>query len=613
MALENKKINLNELDFNGIKNNLKEFLRGQSQFSDYDFDGSALSVLVDLLAYNTHYNALYNNFALNEMFLDSASKRNSVVSIAKQLGYIPYSATSSEATLNISVINAGAGSATLTIPKYSPFTSTVNGKSYVFYTMGDVTASKVSNAYYFTNIKVKEGTILNYRYTVGDGVKYLIPNTDVDMNTLVVTVRENSSSSNTTTFVKADTYVGSSSTASVYFVKEVDDGYYEIEFGDGVVGQALSPGNVVEMTYLVTNKADANGCKTFAYTGRTLVSGSSVITTTIYESSLGSDQESIDSIKFNAPRAYSSQDRAITANDYKSVLYRYFNYIETATVWGGEDNDPPMYGRVLLCVKPTGSDFLTQSQKQAITAVLNSKNATGITPVITDPEYIDISLDVTVYYDPDKTSRSNDAILSLVNDTIKSYEQTDLGKFESVFRFSKLSRLIDVTEEAILNNVTKPVIRKAIRPKYNVSSQYKINIITPIYSKTADEPAVISSPFYIAGSDKTYYLADDGAGNMHLYYIDIADNEYRKVVINPTIGTIDYSAGMISISNLNISSLINDAYLRFIIKPESYDIVSAYNQIIRIDYENSTFNAIADKSVVDAASGKNYIFTSSRS
>ena len=616
MAQESKRIQVSELDFDQIKANLKTFLRGQAEFSDYDFEGSGLSVLLDILAYNTHYNALYQNFTVNEMFLDSAGKRNSVVSRAKELGYTPYSATCPEAIVDVTVSTPSSFPDTLILPKNSSFTTTVDKTTYTFYTTDAITIS-ANPGYTFTDVVIKEGTPLTFKYTVADGTRYMVPNENVDMSTLSIRVQDTSQSTIFNTYVRADSIINVTGSDRVYFVKEIENQLYEIKFGDGLLGQALSNGNVVHMEYFVTNKTAANGAKQFTYTGPTLIGGS-VIVTLKNAAYRGSDLESIASIKFNAPKSYTAQNRAVTADDYQSVIYNKFPDAQTVSVWGGEDNIPPVYGKAFICIKPKDTDTLSPAQrKEIIQNILNPRNVVSITPELIDPEYINIVLNTTVYYNTRDTVRSGDEISSLVSATILNYNETDLQKFDGVFRFSKLSRLIDTTELSIVSNISTLKLHVTLTPKYNSLAQYIINIINPIYTEHVAEDAISSTGFYIDGSTDVHYLQDDGIGSIQLFKHSLSEidggSTTNHIIVDPAIGVVDYGTGYINIQGLNITSLADNT-LEIIIKPQSNDVVSAFHQIARIDPIALTITAIPDNtSSGDLRAGQNYVFTSSRS
>ena len=607
----NKKINVTELDFDAIKANLKTFLQGQAEFQDYDFEGSGLSVILDILAYNTHYNALYNNLAVNEMFLDSAIKRNSVVSLAKTLGYTPRSAKCSEAVVNITITSASAGPSLVTIPQYSSFSTIANGQSYNFYNKQAISISGSSNVYTATGVTLIEGQKLSYRFNVSTGTRYIIPNANVDLDTVTVRVQETATSSIFNTFTKASSLVNVDPTVRAYWIKEIDDGLYELVFGDGVLSAALTNGNVVEVNYIVSNLDGANGARSFTFAGNPPSSSSTVSVVTTTPAFGGSEPEDLDSIRFNAPRTYAAQNRAVTTEDYKTIIYNNFAEAKSVGVWGGEDNNPPVYGKTFICIRPKSATKLTTQQKSdIINNILANKNVVSVIPEILDPEYLNIALDVTVYYNPRDTKRSAQEIQSLVIETIYKYDDEDLQRFDSVFRHSKLSRLIDVCEKSITNSNNTVLIRRIIAPRYNVSAQYIIDIINPIYTTGLAQNNIYSTGIFIYGSDVVHYLDDDGVGNMRLYYIGTSA---EKIIVNPTIGTVDYVEGVINITNLHITN-IADVDFEISIRPSSYDVVSAYDQIAEIARDHLNVTVIADEtSNGDNRAGKNYVFTTSRS
>jgi hypothetical protein len=614
MAIDSKRIQVSELDFDQIKSNLKNFLKGQSQFSDYNFEGSGLSVLLDVLAYNTHYNALYTNLAVNEMFLDSASKRASVVSLAKTLGYTPSSVRSARAIVNMAISNPNQSPSTLTLPQYSPFSTVIGNLNYTFYTISEYTIIPVNGTYTFTNVELIEGNPLSFYYTVADGQQYIIPNQYADISTLRVRVQESSISDTFTTFTPATSLVQLASDSNVYFIKEIEGGLYELIFGDSIISSGLTNGNIVHLDYFVSGGEVGNGAREFRYNGISLIGGSPIITTTDIGAG-GVDIESIDSIKYNAPRLYAAQNRAVTPDDYKALIYAGYNYIQSVSVWGGEDNTPPVYGKTYICAKPYNANKLTQQQKTDIlTTLLASRSVVSITPEIVDPEFLNIALEVTVYFNDRKTIRTASEIASIVTDTILAYDDSKLQRFDGVFRFSELSRLIDTSEKAIVSNITTVLMRRKVSPRYNVSAEYTLNMINPVYSAGVPEEAVSSTGFYIYGSEEIHYLEDDGLGNIRLYY-NVASNSATgstRFIVNPSIGTIDYANGLLNIKNLNITGLA-DVDWEITFKPQSNDIVSAYTQIAEIARDHLTVIAIVDKTANgDLRGGKNYKFTSSR-
>jgi hypothetical protein len=612
MATNNKRIQVSELDFDAIKENLKTFLRGQSEFSDYDFEGSGLSVLLDVLAYNTHYNALYTNLAVNEMFLDSASKRASVVSLAKMLGYVPRSAKCATATVNATISTPTSSPDVATIPANQPFTTSIDGVSYTFYNRGAQTVARsTTGTYTFANLILTEGTPLQFKYTVAPGVRYIVPNANVDIDTITVSVQETSSSDVFVNYTRADKLTDVTSLTKVYFIKEIDDGLYEIQFGDGVIGQQLSNGNVVTIDYFVSSLSAPNTASNFVYGGATLL-GSNLAVTTVARASNGAEPEDIDSIKFNAPRLYAAQNRAVTPDDYKAIILSQFPEAQSVAVWGGEDNDPPIYGKTFICIKPREASKLTQLQKDFVASnILQSRNIVSITPEIIDPEYFNIKVTSFVYYNPRETTKTPTQIETIVKQAILQYNDDDLERFDGVLRFSKLSRVIDGADPAIVNNITRIMVRLQFAPAYNISTEYKLNLINPISQDGGKQGDVFASTgFFIPNRTEVHFLDDDSFGNVRLYYIG---PNFDKVIVDPSIGTIDYEAGRVVVRNLTITALDGPIF-EMQVKPESYDVVSALNQIVQISPELLIVEAIADNTINgDLQAGYNYDFQSIRS
>lgn len=599
--MANKNITVSELDFDNIKANLKNFLRGQEVFQDYDFEGSGLSVIIDLLAYNTHYNAIYNNLSINEMFLDSARKRNSVVSIAKSIGYRPTSAICARATVDIQINSPSP----FLIPLNSIFTTFVNSRMYVFYNTSALYSASTNPSVIFNNVElIEKKDDLSFKYTVASGVKYIIPNKYVDLSTLRVVVRENSQSSIVTYFSLADSLVNITNDSKVYWIKEIDGGLYELVFGNGVLGSSLDNGNVVNINYAVSSLDAPNGARLFAF------DNNNVTITTTSPASGGSLPEDIESIRFNAPRSYSTQNRGVTSDDYKSLIYTNFSEAKSVSVWGGEDNIPPIYGKTYICIKPKSSDNLTTAQKDFILkTVLPSKNVLTIMPVLVDPDYIDIILTTTVYYNELNTNRTAETIKTVVQDAILNYDALELQKFDGLFRYSKLSTIIDTCEDSIVSNITTVTLKRAITPKYNIPAEYSINLINPIYFSGTDENNVLSSGFYIEENAYVHFVCDDGLGSMRLFYLD--ENNFR-IYVNNSLGTVDYAKGIIKFSNLKVSSIVGNVWYLYI-KPSSNDVISALTQIIQISSDDLVVNVISDKTTSgDLRGGTNYTFTTSR-
>jgi hypothetical protein len=611
----NKNITVAELDFDAIKSNIKTFLKAQSTFADYDFEGAGLSVLLDILAYNTHYNALYTNLAVNESFLDSASKRSSVVSRAKEIGYVPHSAIGATATVNIVVSGSTSSPATLTLPAYSSFSTTIDGSNYTFYNTEAIVTSRVGSTYTFTGVQIKEGTPLTFKYTVADGVQYILPNANIDLSTLKVRVQDNASSSNFETFINQENIINLDAASQVYFIKEIQGQLYELEFGNDTIGKALMSGNVVNLTYMTTNKTEGNGARLFTYTGSTLLGGTVAITTTTPAVG-GSDIETIDSVRYNAPRSYAAQNRAVTVEDYKSIIFRLYPEALTVNAWGGEDNIPASYGRIYLSIQPTSTSILTDAQKEyIIREILKQKNVVSITPVIVDPEYINLEINTAAYYNPRLTSKTETELKDLVINTIKAYNTENLQSFTGIFRHSNLSSQIDATEDSIISNVTTIKLHREIDVQYNANSTYAIYLGNPIYNSGVPEESITSTGFYIQGNTNIMYLEDlptqgtiNGVLRMYYYVGDI--KTYFR-----TFGSVNYSTGTVTLNELEITGIdqTQSDIFELIIKPQSQDVVSVRNQLVTIPDSRINVSVILDKvSVGDHAGGANYQFTSSR-
>lgn len=590
------KLQVTELDFDDIKNNLKTYLKNQNEFSDYNFEGSGLSVLIDLLAYNTHYLAMNANMAVNENFLDTATLRSSVVSHAKTLGYTPRSARAPVAYLDITV-NAPARTS-LTMPKGTKFTTTIDGTLYGFMTIEDYTAYPLNGVLRFSNIPVYEGTYVTAKYTVDNSdieKRYIVRDKRVDTTTLRVSVQNSSSDFETTTFQLATDITQVKSDSNVYFLQEIEDGRYEVYFGDGVLGKKLTNNNIVILEYVVTNKAAANGASSFSAT--TIGGETSFTVTTLVKSQGGAEPETIQSIKLNAPLDYSSQGRAVTAEDYKVILPKVYADTKAIQVWGGEDNDPPVYGQVFLSVKTNSGVNLTQAQKDTIANNMKKYNVASVRPTFVDPKVTKLILSVSFKYDSKSTIKSEGDLVSIVNKTISDYNDNDLQKFDVVFRQSKLSRLIDSSDTSILSNITTIKMSQVITPVLNAETQYVQEFNNRFYHPHAGHNAAMggittSTGFTIQGNTNTLYFDDDGNGNIRTYYLV---GGTTRTYVNTTAGTIDYTNGKITIGALTITGTSrSDNTIIINVLPNSNDIVSVRNQLLEIDTANISITGEVD-------------------
>ena len=615
MAQTTNRLRVSELDFADIKNNLKTHLASQDAFKDYNFEGSAMNTLLDILSYNTHYNSIYANMVANEMFLDSAVKRDSVVSLAKHLGYRPRSSTASQARVNVTINNPVGTPASLTMGKGTVFRSRVNGANYQFVTLADVTIVPTEGVYTFTNIDIKEGTLLTLQYTKNSNdptQRFILSDDKVDTSTIKVRVQTSVSDLEQTTYTYADNVLEVGSESAVFFLDAVENGQYEISFGDGVLGKALSDGNIVIIEYIVCNEDEANGAN--AFTLQSSVGGSTNATiTTVINSENGGPRETIDSIKFNAPKSYSAQNRAVTAEDYKVILPKLYNNIDTMQVWGGEDNDPPIYGKVFITIKPKTGTSLTTSTKDAIkNSVLAGKTMVSITPEIIDPVYINIIPTINVYWNPNITSSSYTDISAKVRNVVMNYANTEIKTFDSVFRYSKFVNRIDLADPGIVSNITTLRCQRDFDAILNQESKYTINFYNPLFTQGAGSPTNLSSTgFNIAGRAQTIYLDDDGAGNIRSYYLE--EGSATKVYVNNAQGAIDYATGKIIVDQLNITgTVLDNNKVELFVTLNSNDVVSVRNVLLTISEDDITVNTIVDKVATrESSAGTEYQTTSS--
>lgn len=492
-------LRVTELDFDAIKQNIKTFLTAQSQFTDYDFEGSGLSVLIDTLAYNTHYNAFYLNMAMNEMFIDSAVKRESVVSLSKMLNYVPRSARAASAKLNVTVNGVIGSPSSLILDRYTAFTSSIAGTSYTFYNLSPATIVPSGSTYTFNNLEVKEGTFVVSKFTVGatpgPAEKFVIPNAAIDTTTLRVTVQDVSTSTAATTYTQFDGDItGVTGSSIIYFLEQNSQGLYEVYFGDGILGSKLSTGQQVTLEYLVTNGSAPNVSdkvdQSFSISGT--VEGYTNITVTVAEkSNNGVEAETIDEIRFSAPKYATTQNRLITKTDYENYLKATYNYIDACVVWGGEDNDPPQYGKIMLSVLPKQNQYLTTSRKNSIIADIKKKRAMTLTPTFIDPDIFYINLTTTVKYNPNVTNDTAADIEAAVNTAVNNYFSQNITTFGDLFSNSKLIAAIDNAKASILGNSTIPVIQK----RFNVTLGQGISQNFKITNKI-EQNTISSTRFY---------------------------------------------------------------------------------------------------------------------
>jgi hypothetical protein len=592
--MASNKLEVSDFDFDAVKANLKTFLQSQTEFQDYNFEGSGFAILLDILAYNTHYLGFNANMLANEMYLDSADIRKNIVSIAKMLNYTPSSVRSPEANLDIEV-NDATGS-TLTLPKGTIFTTTVSGVGYQYLTNEDYTITPLNGVYRFTNVGIYEGTLVTFRYTVDNedpDQKFIIQNANADTTTLKVSVQESSTNTTTNIYSLAGGFNSVTDISKVYFLQEVEDGKFEVYFGDGVLGAAVSTGNIIILEYVVTNRDESNGASTF--TLATTIGGFSDITiTTNSVSQGGSAAESKESIRFNAPLGYTAQNRAVTTSDYETIVRSIYPNALSVSAWGGEDDETPVYGTVKIAIKAASGSTLTTSTKASIVASLKAYNVASVRPVIVDPEITSVLITSTVKYNARVTTKDSNSLKSEIFSTLTNYNTDTLQRFDGVFRYSKVIGLIDNTDPSIVSNITTIKIRKNFQPTLNSSTRYDIyfrnRLFNPVSGYNASLGGILESTGFKVSGDTTniYFLDDDGAGNVRRYRLVGGVKTY----INNNQGTINYTSGQITLTSLNISTVENirgalSTVIELTVKPNSNDIIPVRDQIIEIDVNNS--------------------------
>ena len=613
-----EKLVVSDYDFDAIKINLKSFLQGQTQFQDYDFEGSSLNILLDILSYNTHYLAYLANMATNELYLDSADIRNNIVSLAKMIGYTPSSPKAPMASIDIQINNATGTSVTMN--KGTVFTTSVDDVSYQYVTNSDVTIVPNSGVYKFSGVPIYEGSLVTFKYTVDStdvDQKFILPNANIDTTTLLVKVQNSSSDTSTSTYALAGGYNNVTATSKVYFIQEGQDGKFEVYFGDGVNGQAVSDGNIVILEYIVTNKTLSNNASSFSLSG-TIGGFSDVTITTVSNSQGGSESQDNESIRHNAPLQYAAQDRAVTTTDYETLVRSIYPNALSVSAWGGEDDETPRYGIVKIGIKAASGSTLTETTKQDIVNKLKPYNVASVAPQIIDPETTSVLLTSTVKYNASTTTKSADTLKSEIITAITNYNTNTLQKFDSVYRHSKVTGLIDDVDSSILSNITTIKVRKEFTPTLAASNKYDIYFRNALFNphtghNSAGGGILSSTGFKVTGSDLEQFLDDDGNGIVRRYYLSSGIRTYS----NETQGTINYTTGQITLNSLNVASISNirgvtSTTIELTVTPSSNDIVPVRDQIIEIDISNSIVNVETDSFVGGSAdAGVGYTTTSS--
>ena len=591
------KLNITDLEFDGIKENLKTFLKNQTQFQDYDFEGSGMSVMLDLLAYNTHYMGYYANMLGNEMFLDSSSLRESVISHAKHLNVHPTSVKASTATLDFTFTPTGSPIA-LTIAKNTKFTSSLNGVSYSFVTNKTTTVPRTSGGTYTaTGVEIWEGKILNKAYTVNgadDTQRFIIPNAGVDTSTITVKVQNSTTDTGVETFkdgnaIDVNTIKGSD---RVFFLHEIENQRYELTFGDGAVGRQLSDGNIIFIEYIVTSGTAVDKMSTFTAVGQVAgLNSESYTLTTNQAANGGADIQTIESIQYQAPKLYQAQRRATTRDDYKAIILEQRPDIESLVVYGGEDADPVQYGKVFIGLKPNGNNTFSTATKEAIkNSILKQVNVVTVIPEIVDPIFYYLLVDVIVNYDPVTNLTDESTLKTNINTSIQNYFQTNLEKFDQKFRYSQLVQDIDNTDNSIRNNKTTLKYRQMISPAtLNTPATYTIN-----FNNELEKASIVSTSF-TATDGVTYSLVDDSVGKIQLAkttngVVDLPKVYFTQPDGSTTQGTIDFVTGKIVLNSfrpLTITDGTTNIKLTVTPKINNSDITPLREQILTYDVNDT--------------------------
>jgi len=590
MAIKSSQINVTDLDFDDIASNLKGYLQGQDQLKDYDFEGSTMSVLVDLLAYAAHIGAVNTNIAGSELFLDSAQIRKNVVSRAKDLGFTPGSESAATAIVDVALKNVRNADGTypttgeMSLLRGAIFNVNFDGKVFGFTVPNTLVPSQNGSTYDYKNVPLVQGTYASDTFVFDNQVanpKFVLSNERVDRSRIDVSVNSDGTS---TTYTLSTDVSTIKTTSTVYYTQENEEGFVELYFGDGTLGAALKDGDVITVTYVIVDDVHCNGVKTFSQV--TAINGytDSTVTTTSVAAG-GGEKESIESIKFKATKFYTSQNRLVTLNDYKAKVSEYYPNADAVAVWGGEDNDPPVYGKVFLAIKPLNSDYLSNSEKLVVTKKLKSLNMLTVRPEIVDAEIVKILLTTTFKYNERGTTLSKGELETIVTSAINTYDDIHLTNFDAIFRHSNLIKDIDASNGAVLSNTTNVRLRKKVTAKIGQIIGYSVGFGNGFYNPNLGYNALSggitsTTGFYSVGdATNIHYYDDDGKGALREYYLSGA----TRIYTDSSAGTIDYSTGLITINAVNITSTVNvDSTIDFTMIPNGNDVVATRGILIDI-------------------------------
>ena len=629
-------VNFSNLDFDQVKTTLKDYLKSNSNFTDYDFEGSNLSTIIDVLAYNTYITSYNANMVANEVFIDSATLRENVVALARNIGYTPKSRKAARATVSffVDTTDVTPKPVTLTLKKGPIASSKGNfgGQSFVFSILEDITVPVVDDLAAFNDISIYEGTLLqsNYTYSARNlDQKFILPNTGVDTELISVGVRSNEFSTASTKYSMHDNLFDIDSTSRVYYIQEINDERYEIFFGDGIFGVSLEDQNYITVEYIATNGVDGNGISNFTFAGKLshthnaveypITSGISLLSTGL-QSAGGEVIESVESVRKFAPKIYATQNRAVTANDYESLIpTKIYPETESISVFGGEELVPPQYGKVFISIKPRFGDFLPNLVKQNIKSKLKKFSVAGIVPEILDLKYLYLEIDSKVYFNSNLAPSGTVIEGSVQANTTKYADSSELNKYGARFKYSKFLKIIDESNEAITSNITTLQIRRDLRVALNAFAEYAIGFGNEFYIKSMNGYNIKSSAFRVQGISTDVYISDipnNDRENGELFLFSVPSiNSTSPTIIKRNVGSINYKKGVLTLNPINIlSGKVKDGQTIIEISacPKSNDVIGLQDLYLQLDIGQSVFTTIVDEisSGLDP-SASNYVVTSS--
>ena len=623
MAVKSSQINVTDLDFDNIADNLKNYLKGQDTFKDYNFEGATLSILIDLLAYASHIGAVNTNIAASELFLDSAQIRKNVVSRAKDLGFVPSSEKASTAKANIVLRNVRSADGTvpstssMIMSRGTQFRTTYEGVKYEFVSASTYTPTVDGTTFSYNNVELVQGTFAQDQFVFDSQIKnakYVVSNQRVDKQRMTVTINSSGVSS---TYALSTDVSNIDTTSKVYYTQENEEGFIEIYFGDGTLGVSLLDGDIITVDYVIVDDVHADGANRFTQVGAINGFTDSSISVT-EKASGGAEKESIESIKFKATKFYTSQNRLVTLNDYKAKVQEYYPNADAVAVWGGEDNVPPAYGKVFVALKPNNADYLSETEKTQVKNNLNKLNMLTVRPEIVDADIIKILISTTFKYNPALTTLTAGELSTLVKNTINQFDTDNLNGFDAIFRHSNLTKIIDEADSAILSNTTNIRLRKKLNGTVSTNPKgYTLSmgnaLFNPHSGHNADAGGIITTTGFKVGGDSvnTHYFDDDGKGNLRRYYLSGSTRIYK----DSAAGTINYSTGLISINAFILTSTVNaDTSIDFTVIPSGNDVVAERGNLIDISMDDVKVTGEVDTIASgESSAGVGYTSTSTSS